>query len=140
MLFAAEPIRIEAAVGRDPEMGIDILASALLEFPGGGHSTFTCSTRAEPYQRVHLFGTTGRIEIEIPFNIPADRQTRVFVTSGGESPAAPATKTLVFAPADQYTIQAEAFAAAVLDGAEVPGPAESAIANLRVIEAILAAG
>ncbi|MBN2112891.1 MAG: Gfo/Idh/MocA family oxidoreductase [Acidimicrobiia bacterium] len=140
MLFAAEPVRIEAAVRRDPAMGIDTLASALLEFPGGGQSTFVCSTRAEPYQRVHLFGTTGRIEIEIPFNIPADRETRILVTSGGEPPVAPATRAVAFAPADQYTIQAEAFAAAVLDGAEVPGPAEIAIANLRVIEAILAKG
>jgi predicted dehydrogenase len=140
MLFEAEPTRLESMVRRDPEMGIDIVASAVLEFPGGGHSTFTCSIRAEPYQRVHLFGTTGRIEIEIPFNIPADRETRILVTAGEEPPTAPETKTLVFGPADQYTIQAEAFAAAVLDGAEVPGPAENAIANLAVIEAILAAG
>lgn len=138
MLFDSEPIRIEASVRRDPEMGIDIVSSALLEFAGGGQSTFTCSIRAEPYQRVHIFGTSGRIEIEIPFNIPPDRETRIFVTSGGEPPVAPATETIVFEPADQYSIQASSFARAVLEGAEVAVPVDDAIANMRVIEAILA--
>ena len=30
-------------------------------------------TQLAPYQRVHIFGTTGRVEIEIPFNAPPDR-------------------------------------------------------------------
>ncbi|MFH2073582.1 MAG: Gfo/Idh/MocA family oxidoreductase, partial [Actinomycetota bacterium] len=124
MLFDAEPTRIESLVRRDPEMGIDIATSALLEFPGGGQSEFTCSIRAEPDQRVHIFGTSGRIEIEIPFNIPPDRETRIFVTSGGEPPVAPATETLVFDPADQYAIQAGAFARAVLDGTGLTVPIE----------------
>ncbi len=138
MLFAAEPARVKAAVRRDPEMGIDIVSSAVLEFPGGGQSTFACSIRAEPYQRVHIFGTAGRIEIEIPFNIPPDRETRVLVTSGGEAPVAPATETLVFEAVDQYSIQASLFARAVLEGTEVSVPVEDAVANMRVIEAILA--
>ena len=137
MLFAAEPTRIEAVVRRDPEMGVDIVSSVVLEFPGGGQSSFACSIRAEPYQRVHIFGTTGRIEIEIPFNIPPDRETRVFITSGGDPPEAPATRTLTFPPADQYSIQASLFARAVLEDTPVPVPVEDAIANLKVIEAIL---
>jgi predicted dehydrogenase len=138
MLFAAEPARVKAAVRRDPDMGIDIVSSAILEFPGGGQSTFACSIRAEPYQRVHIFGTAGRIEIEIPFNIPPDRETRVFVAAGGDGPAAPVTETLVFAAADQYAIQASLFARAVLEDTGVPVPAEDAVANLKVMEAILA--
>ncbi len=138
MLFAAEPARIEAAVRRDAAMRIDVVTSAVLEFAGGGQATFTCSTRAEPYQRVHIAGTAGRIEIEIPFNIPPDRETRILVTSGGDPPVAPATETVTFPPADQYSIQAELFARAVLDDTPVPVPASDAIANMAVIEAILA--
>jgi predicted dehydrogenase len=119
-------------------MGIDIVTSAVLEFPGGGQSTFTCSTRAEDYQRVHIVGTTGRIDIEIPFNIPPDRSTTVFVVSGGEPPVAPATESLVFAPEDQYTIQARLFARAVLDNTPVAVPVSDAINNMRVIDEILA--
>ena len=138
MLFAAEPVRIEASVRRDPVMGIDIVSSAVLEFAGGGQATFTCSTRAEDYQRVHIVGSAGRIEIEVPFNIPPDRDTRIFVTAGGEPPVAPATDTLVFPAADQYTIQAALFAQAVLDDTPVPVPPADAIANMKVIETILA--
>jgi predicted dehydrogenase len=137
MLFDSEPTMIEASVHRDPDMGIDTVSSVLLGFPGGGQSTFTCSIRAESYQRVHIFGTTGRIEIEIPFNIPPDRETRVFVTSGGDPPVTPATETILFEPCDQYSIQASAFTKAVLEDTEVPLPVADSIANLRVIEAIL---
>jgi len=138
MLFDAEPERVEASVRRDPVMGIDIVTSAILEFPGGGQSTFTCSTRAEDYQRVHIVGTTGRIDIEIPFNIPPDRETTIFVVSGGEPPVAPATEALVFPAENQYTIQAHLFAQAVLDDTPVAVPVSDAISNMKVIDEILA--
>ena len=119
MLFDAEPVRIEAAVRRDPVMGIDTLSSAVLEFPGGGQATFTCSIRSEDYQRVHIVGSTGRIEIEIPFNIPPNRETRIFLTVGGDPPVAPATETLVFPAEDKYILQARRFAQAKIGRAHV---------------------
>jgi len=137
MLFDAEPVRIEASVRRDPTMGIDTLSSAVLEFPGGGQATFTCSTRSEDYQRVHIVGSSGRIEIEIPFNIPPDSDTKIFVTAGGNPPVAPTTETVVFPTEDQYTIQARLFAQAILDDTPVPVPVSDAIANMRVIDTIL---
>jgi predicted dehydrogenase len=139
MLFGQEPARVEASVQRDPELRVDIATSALLEFPDGGTATFTCSTRAEPDQRVHVYGTDGRISIAIPFNIPPDRPTEIFVTHGGDPPVAPATETLTFQTADAYAVEAEAFAAAVLNGRPTPTPPADAVANLRVIEAIFAA-
>jgi predicted dehydrogenase len=134
MLFAGEPSDVQASVRRDPVMGIDTLSSAILTFPGGGQATFTCSIRSDPDQRVHIVGDRGRIDIEIPFNIPPDRETRIHVTREGDDAG---TEVLTFPATDQYTIQAEAFARAVLEGSEVPVPIEDALANLRVIEAIL---
>ena len=139
MLFGREPDRIEAALTRDPDSGVDVLTSAILGF-GDDVATFTCSTRTEPDQRVHVYGTQGRISVGIPFNIPPDLPTEVFVTSGGDPPVNPATETLTFEPADQYAIQAERFARAVLDDEAVPIPPQDAVANLRVIEAIFEAG
>jgi predicted dehydrogenase len=138
MLFGAEPGAIEASVTRD-ETGTDVLTSAILAFDAGV-ATFTCSTRAEPDQRVHIYGTEGRISIGIPFNIPPDRPTEIVVTAGGDPPVSPDSETLTFATANQYTIQAERFADAVLDGRPLPIPPEDAIGNLRVIEAVLRAG
>ncbi|MFP5342133.1 MAG: Gfo/Idh/MocA family protein [Candidatus Limnocylindria bacterium] len=138
MLFDAEPVRVSSAIVRDPASGVDVVTSAILEFEHG-IASFTCSTRVETDQRVHIYGTDGRISIGIPFNIPPDRPTEVFVTSGGEPPLAPATETLTFPTADPYTVEAERFAAAILDDLPAPVPPWDAVANLRVIERIFAA-
>ena len=138
MLFGSEPERVEASIVRDPASGVDVLTSGLLAF-AAGVATFTCTTRAEPDQQVHVYGTEGRISIGIPFNIPPDRPTQVYVTAGGDPPVAPATETLTFEPADPYAVEAERFAAAVLDGKPVPTPPEDAVANLRVIERLFEA-
>ncbi|HEY6566608.1 MAG TPA: Gfo/Idh/MocA family oxidoreductase [Actinomycetota bacterium] len=140
MLFGDEPTNVQASVIRDPVMGIDVSASVILDFAGAGVATFTCSTRAEPDQRVHIYGTEGRISIAIPFNIPPDLPTEVYVTVGGDPPVAPATETLTFPPRDQYTEQAEAFARTVLDGTALPTPIADAVGNLDVIERIFSVG
>jgi predicted dehydrogenase len=139
MLFEAEPVRIQGSVTRDPEMGIDVLTSGILDFPSGV-ATFTCTTRAEPDQRVHVYGTEGRISIGIPFNIPPDAPTHVSISAGGDPPVRPDTEVLEFGPADPYRVQAERFATAVLDGSPVPIPPSDAVANLRVIEELFRVG
>ena len=138
MLFGGEPTGIEASVTRDAT-GTDVLTSAILAFDDDV-AVFTCSTRAEPDQRVDIYGTEGRISIGIPFNIPPDRPAEITVTAGGDPPVSPNSETLTFAAADEYTIQAERFANAVLDGRPLPIPPQDAIGNLRVIDAIFRAG
>ena len=139
MLFGSEPTRVQASITRDPAMQVDTLASAILDFDAGV-ATFTCATRAESDQRVDIYGTGGRISIEIPFNIPPDRPTRIFLTDGGDPPVAPATETLVFDAADPYACEADRFADAVLDGVSLPVEPEDAVANMRVIDMVFAAG
>jgi predicted dehydrogenase len=138
MLFDGEPVLLEASMKRDPETGVDVLTSAILEFDRG-MATFTCSTRAEPDQRVHIYGTSGRISIGIPFNIPPDRMTEVFLTSGGDPPVQPHTDTITFEPADPYVVQAERFARAVMDDDPMPIPAADAVGNMKVIDEIFRA-
>ena len=132
--FRQEPRRVVATLDRDPQMKIDRLASAILEFPGG-HSIFACSTQLIPYQRIHFLGTRGRIELEIPFNAPPDRPTRLFIDSTGDL-AGRGITTESFPTCDQYTLQGEAFAKAVRDGTDVPVTLEDSIGNMAVIEAI----
>jgi predicted dehydrogenase len=137
MLFDGEPDDVQASTILDPTSEVDVVTAAILRF-ADGIATFTCSTRTEPDQRVDIYGTTGRIAIEIPFNIPPDRPTRVFITAGGEPPVAPATETRTFEIADPYSAEASTFAAAIIDGAPLPVEPEDAVANLRVIERIFA--
>jgi len=138
MLFDGEPERVEGLIVRDPSGRTDIITSGILAFEGG-IASFTCSTRAEDDQRVHIYGSAGRISVEIPFNIPPDRPTRIFATAGGDPPVAPNTETLTFEAADPYTVEAEAFALSVLEGRPVPVAPADAVANLRVIERLIAA-
>jgi predicted dehydrogenase len=137
MLFDAEPERVLGAVHRDPGFGTDVLTSATLDF-GERQATFVCSTQLEPDQRVHLVGTQGRLVVEIPFNIPPDRSTRLLLTAGGNPPVDPRTDMLEIAPADQYGIQGEVFSRAILDDTDVPISPLDSIANMRVIDALLA--
>jgi predicted dehydrogenase len=133
-LFGEEPSRVIGLFDRDPEMKIDRLTSILLDFPSG-QSVATCSTQLAPYQRMQVFGTKGRIEIEIPFNAPNDHPTRIFV-DGGRSLLGDGISTETFPICDQYTIQGDAFSRAVLDGTEVPVPVSDSIGNMAVIEAL----
>ncbi len=136
--FAQEPTRVVAKIDRDPALRVDRLTSAILDFPAG-QSIFTCSMQLVPYQRVQFLGTRGRIEIEIPFNAPKDRPTRLFIDSTGDLTGS-GISTETFPVADQYTMQGDAFSRAVLEGTEVPVPLEDAIKNMAVIEAIFRSG
>ena len=136
-MFAAEPLRVSGVLERDPEFGTDRLASAIMEF-SGGHTMFTCGTQMVPYQRMQFLGTKGRIEIEIPFNAPPNKPTRIFVDDGSDVGGA-GTKIETIPPCGQYTIQGDVFSKAILEDLEVPVPLEDAIANMAVIDAIFRA-
>ena len=132
--FGWQPRRVVGLVDRDPQFKTDRLTSALLDFDDG-QAIFTCSTQMVPHQKVQFFGSKGRIELEIPFNAPNDRPTRIFVDETGELFGS-GIKVEEFPTADQYTVQGDAFSRAVLEGGEVPVPLEDAIQNMAVIEAI----
>jgi predicted dehydrogenase len=131
-LFGAEPVRVTGYVDRDPSFGTDRTCSAVLDFGGGRSAAFTVSTQSSPFQRVQVVGTTGRIEIDIPFNSPKDRPTMVTVVDGN------GTDELSFGPVDQYECQADAFGRAVRSGGPAPTPLTDAVANMAVIDAVVA--
>ncbi|MDQ2999082.1 MAG: Gfo/Idh/MocA family oxidoreductase [Chloroflexota bacterium] len=129
-IFDAEPQRVCGIVEYDPQFKTDRLASGILDF-GSGTATFTCSTQLASYQRVHIFGDTGRIEIEIPFNAPPDKPCKIWHQHAG------GIEEIVFDVCDQYTLQGDALARAILDDTPVPTPIEDAVANMAVIEALV---
>jgi predicted dehydrogenase len=133
-IYGTEPLRATGVMELDPEMGTDRLTSAILHF-ASGQSVFTCSTQAVPYQTFQILGTKGRIELEIPFNAPPDRPTRLFVDTGADLFGG-GKRMEEFAVCDQYTIQGDLFSRAIREGGEVPTPLEDSIANMQVIEAV----
>lgn len=133
-LFQDEPRRVVALIERDPEMQIDRLTSAMLDF-AGGQSVFTCSTQMVAYQRMQLFGTRGRIEIEIPFNAPPDRACRLFIDDGSSLFGA-GIETVELPVVDQYTLQGDLFSQGVREGTPSRFPLEDSVKNMAVIEAL----
>jgi predicted dehydrogenase len=99
-----------------------------------GTSTFTCSTRISDYQRVNIFGTAGRVEIEIPFNAPVRRPCRAWIEVDE------VIEEAQFETCDQYGIEVDLFSRAILDDTPVPTPIDDAVANMRVLEAIVRSG
>lgn len=137
-LFEREPARVASLIDRDPDMKVDRLSSAILDF-APGQAVFTCSTQLVPFQRMQILGTRGRIEIEIPYNIPPDRPTRIFVDDGSEL-AGRSARVEEIPACDQYTVQGDLFSKAIQEGGDVPVSLENAHANMLVIEAVFRSG
>ena len=124
-IYDAEPQRVLGLIERDPVFGTDTLTTAVLEF-AEGHSTFTCSTRLAPYQRMIFHGTEGRIEVLIPFNAPNDQPTQILLND----------ELIEFPVCDQYEIQGSLFSQAIRENSEQPIPLEDAVNNMTVIDAV----
>lgn len=129
-IFGAEPQRVLGIVEYDPQLKIDRLASGILDF-GRGTSTFTCATQLVPYQRVNIYGTQGRVEIEVPFNAPPDRPCRMWHEFQNEK------SEIQLDICDQYTLQGDLFSSAILNDTPVPTPLEDAVANMEVIDRLV---
>ena len=128
-IFGKEHKRVNGLLDFDPIFKTDRMASGTLDF-STGTSTFTCSTQLIPFQRVNIFGEKGAIEIEIPFNAPPDKPTRLWLNTTEK------TEEITFDICDQYTIQGDLFSKAILDNVQVPTPIEDALNNMLVIEAV----
>ncbi len=132
-LFEQEPARVVATIEFDPVMKTDRLASGILDFSTGS-GLFTCSTQMAPYQRATISVTDGVIEIDIPFNAPPDRPTRLWMyTKQGK-------EEVEFDAVDQYTLQGTSFSQSILDDTSVYTPIEDAISNMKVIDALFESG
>ncbi len=125
-----EPERVFGVNRIDDRFEVDILTSGILDF-GPQISSFICGTQMAPHQGVQIYGTRGRIEIPVPFNPPTQQSTVIRLYSGGQ------VDEISFDPCDQYTLQGDLFSQAVLNRSEVPTPLNDAIANMRVIDAVL---
>ncbi len=139
-VFAAEPTRVVAALDIDPAFGTDRLASALIEFPGGRHLTFTCATQLSGASaRRPSSARRAASKSPIPFNAPIDRPTRIVIDSGADLVGGGA-RVEEFPVCDQYTLQGDAFSRAILGEAPLEFPIEDAVANMRVIDAAFRSG
>ena len=135
-LFGTEPQDVVASLERDPELGVDRLCGAILRF-ADGQCSFTCAGQLALHQRMQLIGTRGRIDVEVPFNAPADRPSVIRLDDGRDLTGG-GLQSFEIPAANQYTLQGEHFARAVRGQGDVPVSVDDAIANMAVIDALFA--
>ncbi len=71
-------------------------------------------------------------------NIPPDQPTRIFVDTAGDL-FGKNIETIEIPAADQYTIQGDLFARAILENTEQAISLEDSVKNMAVIEAVFRA-
>jgi len=135
----AEPKRVTGLLEIDPRFGTDVLSSAILDFGEGRHLTFTVATQTVPHQRVTIAGTTGRIEVVIPFNAPAGKETVIRLDRGAALGDAEIEEIRLPA-SDQYGLQGEAFAKAIRGIEPLPYDQRDAVKMMRILDAIVESG
>ena len=84
---------------------------------------------------MHLVGTRQRLEIEVPFNAPANGITRLF-TDDGTLPAGGHAVEHILPACDQYSLEGDAFSQAIRDDIPLPYGVEDAIQNMHIIDAL----
>jgi predicted dehydrogenase len=91
--------------------------------------------RLAPYQRMQFFSAEARIEVQIPFNIPPDTPTQIFVDDGTDLHGR-ATETVQFAAADQYTTQGDLFSLSIRENSKQANSLHDLLKNMSAIEAV----
>jgi predicted dehydrogenase len=130
----ADPVRVAAVTDLDPTFGTDRLTSGLLDFGDGRTCTFSVSTQTVPHQRVHLLGTTGRLEITVPFNQPQTDST-TYLTHDGQSLDGLDAQSHTLSANDQYALQADAFCERIRNEPPTDRHLRDAMINMAVIDA-----
>jgi xylose dehydrogenase (NAD/NADP) len=111
---------------------VDMMASGLLEFPGGVGVTFDCGMWAAFRNTMTVIGTDGLLELPAAYKpSPGNSSSNIIVTARGER------REIEVAYTNDYSSQADDFARAVLGGTELPFAPADAINNMRVLDACL---
>lgn len=112
--------------------GVDEAFVGTLAFPSGILGHFDCGLRSYRAHHYELRGTRGRIAVERGFGIEPHEEGIVHWWQDDRY------ERIRIAPADQWRLLVEDFAASLLDGRPPRYPLADAVANMRVIDALLA--
>jgi predicted dehydrogenase len=140
LVAGCEPIAVHAQ-GRIHPRGVDDIAAGTMVFPNGILASFTCGMAVQLDNTAYLGGDRGYIEVPIPWKPPSTGATYI-VTRGipprMDNPAIigppPRDVRTVDANGELYGIEADAFAATVLDGAPPAVTGQHTIGNITVLQ------
>lgn len=133
LLMGREPEKLISDVIVDPQLNIDTMASAIVNF-GGPRLQFTVSTRMNRRQKVSVYGSKGNLTILRPFNAYPDIPLAVIVDDGDTK------REIRCEIRDQYKLMLTAFIEAYRNGLPSPILPSDSIANMKVIDAVFRSG
>jgi predicted dehydrogenase len=132
MIIGKEPTAATMHAFLSPEHDdVDMMAAGLVEFEGGVALTFDCGMWAAGRNNLEILGADGRIEVPSAYVSREDASSNFFVYARGERREVEVPKV------NQYSLQADDFAAAVLEGKPLLFGPEDTVKNMRVVDACL---
>jgi D-xylose 1-dehydrogenase (NADP+, D-xylono-1,5-lactone-forming) len=142
-LAGAAPVEIRSVSVMHPN-GVDEQTSAVLRFANHLTAEFTCGMSVQADNTAHLCGDEGYLTVGWPWK-PAPPSTYFTLAGGipprqdnpGGKPVAPEPRQVHVPNAvPLYALEADAFAATVLDGVPSFMPEAETIDNMKVLDAI----
>jgi D-xylose 1-dehydrogenase (NADP+, D-xylono-1,5-lactone-forming) len=141
LVAGAEPVRAHA-VGTLHASGVDETAAAVLAFPDGVGASFTCGMSVQADNTAYVCGTEGFVEVPVPWKPP--RENAEYSVVRGTPPRMDGPVRAALAPARQtrrvtaakelYALEADDFAAAVLDGVPPRVDRADSVGNMRLLD------
>lgn len=133
MILGEEPLAASVHAFFSPDHDhVDIMASGVIEFPGSVGLTFDCGMWASPRCTLEILGSEGRIELPLAYGWEhSEEPAQIIIYTGDDKRE---ERLGVF---NSFSLEADALAAAVLDGTPLPYPPEDAILNMKVIDACM---
>ena len=143
-MLRAEPVEVHG--WRTGEaMGVDSSFAGNLRFKSGAFAQFFSSFAAAPFAHVDLLGSSGRIELDLPYlnKVGVTSRVRIVRNSGtraagtfSDSPASIDEEVLTFDNINAYQNEVAAFVASILDGAQPVVPLSDSRGNVAALEAL----
>jgi predicted dehydrogenase len=125
------------------ESGVDEMTAGVLGFADGAAATFACGTRVQADNMADICGTDGYVEIPVPWKPPLTgasftiaRSTPPKQDGAGGATLPPRQTITVDSTAPLYAMEADDFAAAVLDGAAPAVSRNDSLGNMRLLDEI----
>lgn len=132
LIVGAEPEAATVLAQYSPEHGgVDMMASGLVEFPGGIGLTFDGGMWTVGRNRLEVAGSDGRIVLEKAFLPGASEDDLILINKDGERREGPFG-------VNAYVRQADQFARTVRGLEPAAYPAEDAVAGMKLLDACLA--
>lgn len=140
LLDGRAPIQVKAFAEMDPERGVDVSNTVLLQYEDGVQAASYASLNSYPRGYYAVVGTAGRIEVPCNFNcrfVQKFTVTAEGTVSNVEILEEKKTEYTVMCP-DNYMLEIEQFGRCVLEGEKPLVSREETVNNIRILDGAIA--